>query len=286
MKRSIITIDQDKCTGCGLCIPNCPEGAIQMIDGKARLISDLFCDGLGACLGHCPEGAITTEVREAEPYDERKVMENIVKQGDNTIKAHLEHLKSHGQTEFYNIAIAVLKGKNIPIPGEKKEKPMAHAHEHATGGCPGSRAMDLSRDEHAPAAGDEEGKRPSQLSHWPVQLHLIAPMSPHFKGRDVVLSADCVAYAMGDFHKDFLKGKALAIACPKLDEGQEVYSEKITALIDEAQINTLTVMIMEVPCCRGLLGLAQEAASKAKRKIPIKAVVVGIKGDIKSEAWV
>ncbi|MBU1615790.1 4Fe-4S ferredoxin [bacterium] len=134
--------------------------------------------------------------------------------------------------------------------------------------------------------GSEEGKRPSRLTHWPIQLHLISPGAPHFRGKDVVLSADCVAYALGDFHKDYLKGKTLIIACPKLDQGQEIYTEKITALIDQAKINTLTVMIMEVPCCRGLLDLAREAASRASRKIPIKCIVVGIQGKILQEEWV
>lgn len=284
MQRKIINIDEKKCTGCALCIPNCPEGAIRFIDGKARLISDLFCDGLGACLGHCPEGAITIEEREAEPYDERRVMENIVKQGPNTIKAHLEHLQGHGQDEYLAAALAVLKEKGIKNPLEKEEDMHAEHQHDAHGGCPGARSMSFGQ--KAKDAGDETGKRPSQLSHWPVQLHLISPMAPQFQGSDLLLSADCVAYALGDFHKDYLKGKSLAIACPKLDEGQEVYVEKLKALIDEAKINTLTVMIMQVPCCRGLLNIAQEAASQASRKVPVKCAVVGLQGEILQEEWV
>jgi ferredoxin len=285
MKRKIINIDAEKCNGCGLCIPNCPEGALQMIDGKARLISDLFCDGLGACIGHCPEGAITIEEREAEPYDEKKVMGNIIKQGPNVIKAHLEHLKDHGEKEFLKQAIEALKEKNIEIPEgiiDKEEKGPEHKH---FAGCPGARVMDFSEGE-GPAGGSEEGERSSQLRQWPVQLHLVPPTAPYFQGADVVLAADCTAYALADFHKDHLKGKALAIACPKLDSEQEIYKEKIIAMIDEAKINTLTVMIMEVPCCYGLLALAKEAAVRAKRKVPIKAVTVGIKGGILSEEWV
>jgi NAD-dependent dihydropyrimidine dehydrogenase PreA subunit len=282
MKRTIIKIDEDKCNGCGLCIPNCPEGAIQIIDGKARLVSDLMCDGLGACLGHCPEGAISQEEREAEAYDERKVMENIVRQGPNTIKAHLDHLRSHGQTGYLNKAIEVLKEKNIPIP-LKTEDAMAHGNFE---GCPGSKTMTFADEREDNAAESLSGKRPSALTHWPVQMHLISPNASHYQGADLLLAADCVAYSLGDFHKDYMKGKALAIACPKLDEGQEVYSEKIKALIDGAKINTLTVMIMQVPCCGGLLRLVQQAASECKRKVPIKAVVVGIKGDILKEEWV
>jgi Pyruvate/2-oxoacid:ferredoxin oxidoreductase delta subunit len=282
MKRTIINIDENKCTGCGLCIPNCPEGAIQIIDGKARLVSDLMCDGLGACLGHCPEGAISQIEREAEAYDERKVMVNIVKQGVNTIKAHLKHLESHNQTEFYNQAVAFLNENNIPVPNIK-EAAMPHQHFE---GCPGSRTMSFADERENSATEDLGGKRPSALTHWPVQMHLISPNSPHYQSKDVLLAADCVAFSLGDFHKDYLKGKALAIACPKLDEGQEVYLEKIKALIDEAKINTLTVMIMQVPCCGGLLRLVQKAAAECKRKVPVKCIVVGIKGDILSEEWV
>lgn len=158
-----------------------------------------------------------------------------------------------------------------------------HAKAHAMGGCPGSRMMNFSETE--PKEGSSEGTRPSQLRQWPVQLHLVGPMAPYFQNADVLLAADCVAYTVGDFHKDYLKGKSLAIACPKLDDGQEVYEQKITALIDEAKINTLTVMIMEVPCCGGLLALAQAGAAKAKRKIPLKAIVVGLRGNIVSEEW-
>jgi len=279
MKRNIITIDQDKCTGCGQCIPGCPEGAIQMIDGKARLISDLMCDGLGACLGECPVQAIRIEEREAEPYDEKKVMVNIVKQGVNTITAHLKHLKDHGQDEYYQQAITYLRENNMAIP----ETAPAMDH-HGHGGCPGSRSMSFALKSRPES--EQEGKRPSQLVHWPVQMHLISPNAPHYQGSDLLLAADCVAYSLGDFHKDYLKGKTLAIACPKLDEGQEIYIDKLKALIDSAKINTLTVIIMQVPCCRGLLKLAQEAASQAKRKIPVKCVVISTQGEMLAEDWV
>ena len=280
MKRSVIRIDEEKCTGCGQCVPNCPEGAIQIIDGKARLVSDLFCDGLGACIGHCPEGAITVEEREAEPYDERRVMENIVQAGPNTIRAHLDHLREHGQDDFLKQALDYLEENHIPVPGGKEEK-MSTPH---FSGCPGSKAMAFAREDAAAEA--LEGKRPSQLSHWPIQMHLISPNAPHYQGADLLLAADCVAYALGDFHKDYLKGKALAIACPKLDEGQEIYLEKLKALIDVAKINTLTVMIMQVPCCGGLLRLAQKAVEESSRKIPVKNIVVSLQGEILKEEWV
>ncbi len=279
MERNIITIDSEKCTGCGLCIPNCPEGAIQIIDGKARLVSDLMCDGLGACLGHCPEGAISVIKREAEAYDEKKVMVNIVTQGANTIAAHLNHLKSHGQDQYYNEAVAFLKENGIPIPAADDQERAEACH----GGCPGSKTMTFKKN----TVNDEPTeKQESELTHWPVQMHLISPDAAHYKGSDMVLAADCTAFAFGDFHRHFLKGKTLAIACPKLDEGLEIYADKIRALIDVAKINTLTVAIMQVPCCGGLLHLAKQAAGSAQRKIPVKCVVVGIKGEILKEEWV
>jgi ferredoxin len=299
--RKIIEIDSDRCTGCGLCIPNCPEGALQVIDGKVRLVSDLFCDGLGACIGYCPESAIRVVEREAEPYDERRVMVNITKQGANTITAHLEHLRGHGERELLAQALGWMADNGVPVPegfGTAVPRPaqgettMSLDHDGHQG-CPGARAMELKPVTAAAAATTGAGAAAapaapgSELANWPVQLHLLSPMAPQFKGRDVLLAADCTAFAMGAFHERFLKGRVLAIACPKLDDGADIYREKITALVDHAQINTLTVAIMEVPCCRGLLALAQDAVAKAKRKVPVKSVVIGIKdGKVLSEQWV
>ncbi|MEW6365234.1 MAG: 4Fe-4S binding protein [Acidobacteriota bacterium] len=286
MRRKIITIDEEKCTGCEECIPNCPEGAIQMIDGKARLISDLFCDGLGACLGHCPEGAITVEEREAEPYDERRVMENVVRQGRNVIAAHLEHLKEHNEERLLGQALAFLREQNIPNPMEVPNIMDKHHAAHA-GGCPGSRSMDF-----APAAATvvaesaPETRHQSELTHWPIQLHLISPLAPHFLRKDLLFAADCVPFTLPDFHRDYLRGKTLAIACPKLDDGQDSYLEKLVALIDHAEVNTITVIIMQVPCCSGLVRLAQDAVAKASRKVPVKVIVVGLRGEILQEKWV
>ncbi|OGC31334.1 hypothetical protein A2311_03755 [candidate division WOR-1 bacterium RIFOXYB2_FULL_48_7] len=201
-KRKIVHIDENKCNGCGLCVPNCHEGAIKVIDGKARLVSDVYCDGLGACLGHCPQDAITLEEREAAPFE-------------------------------------------LPTPAEQI----------------------------------------SELRQWPIQLHLVPPQAPYFQGKDLLLSADCVAYALGDFHSSYLRGKNLVIACPKLDAGQEIYRQKLVELIDESKINTLTVMIMEVPCCGGLLQLARQALAQAKRKVPVKLIVVGRQGNINKDEW-
>lgn len=302
MKRDIVLIDEEKCNGCGQCVPNCHEGALQIIDEKARLVSDLFCDGLGACIGHCPEGAISIIQREAEPYDERKVMEIMVSKGENTIKAHLQHLKDHGEMEFLNQGIDYLKEKKVKIDLSEfmEEKVMVEeiVNElfgsksqpgiHKSGsecGCPGSKAMqfdiDIERIEEADKSATIEIK--SELRQWPVQLHLLNPQASYFREADVVLTADCVAYSMGDFHRKYLKGHSLAIACPKLDSNLESYVAKLSAMISDAKINSLIILRMEVPCCGGLVQMAQMAAQNADRKIPMKELVVGIRGDILSE---
>lgn len=277
MLRKIIKIDEAKCTGCGDCIPGCPEGALRIVDGKAKLVKDSFCDGLGACLGKCPEGAIRIEERETESYDEERVMANIIQKGESAVKAHLEHLKEHGEEEALQTAMSVLE----------RGKDGAHSPEHHAGGCPGSQNKMFVR--HDAAQGSQrcaEGEMPSELGHWPIQLHLISPRAPQYLKKDLLLCADCVAYTVGAFHSGHLRGKSLAIACPKLDEGQEIYLEKLTALIDQAEINTLTVMIMEVPCCSGLLRLAQAAAAKAKRKVPIKCIQISLQGEVLGEKWI
>ena len=278
MERDIIFIDEEKCNGCGNCIPGCPEGALQVIDGKARLISDLFCDGLGACIGECPEDAITVERREAEAYDERIVMENIIKQGDATIRAHLSHLEDHGEDGYLEVANALLKEKGIEV----KQGIHAH-HEHA--GCPGSQAREIQQTASNTGLAPDT-PQPSELTQWPVQMLLIPPGAPYFKDADLLVSADCVAYAAGNFHSTFLKGRRLAIAYPKLDEGQEIYLDKLVALIDHAQINSLTVATMEVPCCTGLLMMAKEAVEKAERKIPLQWIKVSVQGEVLEETAV
>jgi NAD-dependent dihydropyrimidine dehydrogenase PreA subunit len=293
MKRDIIKIDDDKCNGCGLCVPNCHEGALQIIDGKVRLVSDLMCDGLGACIGHCPEGAITIESREAEPYDEVQVMEIMVTKGFNTVVAHLRHLREHNETVFVKQGMAYL------IANESKLNFMVNDVKNAVhqqnnpneeagcnGGCPGSKTVVFDPAEFRMAEPQKNGSIQSNLRQWPLQLHLINPGASHFVSSDLLVAADCSAFAMGDFHQNWLKNKTLVIACPKLDQGKEIYLQKLITLIDQAKVNTITVIIMEVPCCGGLLQLVEIASSRAGRKVPVKAITVSIKGEILSEEWV
>jgi NAD-dependent dihydropyrimidine dehydrogenase PreA subunit len=289
MKRKIIRIDEEKCNGCGSCIPNCHEGAMQLIDGKARLISDLFCDGLGACIGHCPESAIEIIEREAEPYDERRVMETMVPKGRNTILAHLEHLRDHNEQEFLQQAIDYLKENNIMMDPEKTEK-----QSQGECGCPGSMARDFRTDETGPGFAATPAETThiqsppeivSELRQWPVQLHLLNPQASYFKNADVVLAADCAAFAMGNFHTRFMKGKSIAIACPKLDSNKESYIQKLSSMIVDTKINSLTVVMMEVPCCGGLLYMAQTARTNAGRNIPIKQAIVSLQGEVLKEDW-
>lgn len=306
MKRNIIHIDEEKCNGCGECIPNCHEGALQLIDGKARLISDIMCDGLGACLGHCPEGAITMEEREAAPYDEVRVMEEMVLKGKNVVIAHLKHLKEHNEKEYLKQGVQYLtENRNTLAFDPMKVLEAVHNshpvfHHHGTekahqiqqvaghnhgGGCPGSSAFAFQRAE-APPTEETQGDGASQLSHWPVQMHLINPSASFFKGTDFLLAADCSAFTLGNFHWKFLRGKTLGIACPKLDSHTEIYQEKLLALIDQAGINTLTVIVMEVPCCGGLLQIAKSAVDRASRKVPVKLIMIGTQGGVLKEEWV
>jgi Pyruvate/2-oxoacid:ferredoxin oxidoreductase delta subunit len=273
-KRKIINIDEKKCNGCGLCIPNCPEGAIQIIDGKARLVSDLFCDGLGACLGHCPEGAIAIEEREAQVYDERRVMENIVKAGPNTIKAHLGHLRDHNEQTYLEEALDYLKEKNITIK-EEMEDHMAH---HG-GGCPGTQMVD-NRNEQSAAGSGRQVSVGSELRQWPIQLHLLNPHATYFQNADLLIAADCVAFSFGNFHQRFLKGKTLVILCPKLDDGLDSYMEKMTSIFKDNNIKSVTVAHMEVPCCSGTLQLVEDALKKSGKNIVIKEYTVSLEGEI------
>lgn len=290
-KRQIIQIDEEKCNGCGICVPNCHEGALQIIDGKARLISDLFCDGLGACIGHCPEEAIEIIEREAEPYDELKVIKSMTTKGINTISAHLRHLLDHNEIGFFNQGVNYLKMNNPELISDEfinlnKSTMMKQTETNGRGGgCPGSKAVDFLIDQDQVESSGKPEPRKSELKQWPVQLHLLNPAAGYFHQADVVLAADCTAFAMGDFHSKYIKGKILAIACPKLDTNKESYLQKLISMIKESKINSLNVVMMEVPCCGGLLQLAKIARENSGRNIPIKQTIISIKGEVMAEDW-
>ncbi|MCX7904143.1 MAG: 4Fe-4S binding protein [Caloramator sp.] len=245
MIRKIVHIDEEKCNGCGLCIPNCAEGALQIIDGKAKLVKDSFCDGLGACLGHCPQGAITIIEREADDFDEKAVEE------------HLKNME-----------------KEL-----NKESHTHYAHHHV-GMCPGSMMRQMNREDKT-----ENVKVTSKLRQWPVQLALVSPSAPYLYRSDLLIAADCTAYAYGNFHNDFIKDKTVVVGCPKLDDN-DYYTEKLTEIIKNNDLESITVVKMEVPCCSGISMAAKVARDRAKVNIPIKVVTIGIDGDILSREYI
>lgn len=281
--RTIIEIDQDVCDGCGACEVGCPEGALKIIDGKARLVGESLCDGLGACIGKCPRGAITITERDAQEYDEIKVVKEILPQGQAVLLAHFEHLDHHGQDMYLRKAVEYLVANKLEIPtgyeGFARPQPVIQFQ-----GCPGMKSHSFGpkpsvqptspKQSAAPAAEAPSGA--SSLGNWPIQLHLVNPRAPQFMGADVLIAADCTAFALGSFHKDLLEGKALVIACPKLDSGKDIYADKLSSIIRQA--SSVTLAIMEVPCCSGLLKLAQDARAVAGSSIPLQTIVVGIDG--------
>lgn len=296
MKRQIITIDPAACTGCGACITGCPEGAIQLIDGKARLVSDLFCDGLGACIGTCPEGAISIEEREAEPYNEELVLQNIIPHGENTIKAHLKHLKDHGETGYHTQALEILRAKGFDIESLTREETMAC-------GCSGTHSRKIEKAAPAPQTAPAapaasstpqaaSGKVDSELRQWPVQLQLVNPAAEYFENADLLISADCVPYAYGDFQRRFLKGKIVITFCPKLDQGLDRYIDKLAQIFALHTIKSVTILRMEVPCCGGTEVIVRKAIEQAGKVPPIETHVISVegailesKGMIRSRSW-
>jgi len=228
--RKIVHIDEEKCNGCGVCIPSCAEGALQIVDGKARLISEKFCDGLGACLGECPQGAITIEERVAEEFDEELVN---------------EHLTVHQPEETLACGCLSSTVEQFDVTAEA---------------APGVR-------------------QPSMLGHWPVQLTLVPPRAPFLQGTDVVLAAHCVPFAYAGFHQDFLRDHSLLIACPKLDDFQ-AHLRKLTDILSQSDVKSLTVVHMEVPCCSGLVHMAREAIKASGKDVPLKEVTISVRGEV------
>ncbi len=239
VKRNIVKIDEEKCNGCGLCIPACAEGALQIVDGKARLVKDIYCDGLGACLGECPQDAITIIQREAEEFDE---------------KAAEDHVK---------------KMHAAPTV------PYVHSQ---PAGCPSASTINIERTAEEKPVPILTPKMETRLTNWPVQLKLLPPNAPFFQNADLLIAADCVPFTYAGFHEDFLKGKILVVGCPKLDD-ITYYKNKLTDIFRLSNIKSVTVVNMEVPCCFGLNHIIKEALAAAGKNIPLKQVTISIKGE-------
>ncbi len=244
--RKVVKIDEEKCNGCGLCIPNCAEGALQIVDGKAKLLSDKFCDGLGACLGQCPQDAITIIEREADDFDEEAVERYL----------HKTH----------------------EVRPQPQPKPQPQP---VSTGCPSSRTIQFK----APDARLREAlgtSSASMLSQWPVQLKLVPIDAPYFRDADLLVAADCVPFAYPSFHRDLLKGKTVVVGCPKLDDIQS-YKEKLTEIFRVNSMKSATIATMEVPCCSTLVKATEAAIAASGKKIALKKVRIGIRGDIKDD---
>lgn len=253
IKRKIVKIDEDKCDGCGICVTACAEGALKIIDGKARLVSDKYCDSLGACLPGCPQGAISIEEREAEPFDEEAAKLNMAKQAAN---------ESKPACGCPSATVQQFETKDtLPC------------------GCP---SASVSQFKKAKAKPDNRpaGGGTSELGHWPVQLTLVPTGAPFLNGADVLLAADCTAFSYGGFHTDFLKGRALLVACPKLDN-YEAHLSKLTEILRQTDIKSLSVLRMEVPCCSGLTHMAMQAILSSNKDIPFKETILSIRGEVK-----
>jgi len=230
MRRNIIVINEEKCTGCGLCADACAEGAIQIINGKAKLVSETYCDGLGACIGECLEGALTIEERDADAFNEQAVEKHL------------------------------------------KEEKLAC-------GCPGSMTREIKRESQTAKRTSSEVPVQSELTNWPVQLRLVSPGAPYLRSADLLLVADCVPFALADFHSRFLNGKPIVIGCPKLDDAN-YYVDKMTEIIKNNDLNSLTVVHMEVPCCSGLNYIAEKALEASGKSVPIQDITIGISGEV------
>ncbi len=255
--RKIIEIDEELCDGCGQCVPACEEGAIQIIDGKARLVAEKYCDGLGACLGDCPTGALKIVEREAEDFDE------------NAVEVYLKKMKAADEV-----------GKDGHVQNAQPAQPASPVEKMACG-CPSSMIRSLSPAAQNGVSGDSCHSKPavSHLSHWPVQLNLIPPHAPFLKDAHLLITADCVAVALPDYHSRFLPGRVVMLGCPKFDD-QEAYIEKFTNIFQQNRPKSVTVLIMEVPCCSQMLSILKDAMKRADSDFPLDVKIVGLKGGV------
>jgi ferredoxin len=250
MKRKIITIKEELCDGCGNCVSACSEGALQIIDGKAKLVKEDFCDGFGDCIDGCPTGALVIEDRDSKPFDIEATKEYLLKtKGEEAVWRMEESQKNHES---------------------KEDKPLPY-------GCPGTLAQVITLSENA--AKSERQLIASQLTNWPVQIQLLPLKAAYYQGADLLVAADCCAYSHAGFHIDFIRGRTVAIGCPKLDKA-DLYREKLATIINENDIKSVTVAYMEVPCCAGLVKLVEEAIKDSGKNIPAKMTKIGIQGGI------
>jgi NAD-dependent dihydropyrimidine dehydrogenase PreA subunit len=257
MKRKIITINKDLCDGCGNCVSACSEGALQLIDGKAELVKEDFCDGFGDCLGECPTGALVIEEKEAKPFSIEATKEYLLKtKGREAVWRMEDSQKKHGPSEQK-------RQKETPLPC----------------GCPGSMAQTINISRGSSAVVQQAAE--PQLRNWPVQITLLPLNAPYYQGADLLVAADCCAYAYAGFHHDFIKGHTLALGCPKLDNAG-AYREKLAAILSENDIRSVSVAYMEVPCCTGLVKLVEEAVKESGKSISVKKTKIGIQGQVVS----
>lgn len=261
-ERKIIEINKEKCNGCGLCVDACHEGAIRMVDGKAELVSDIYCDGLGDCLGPCPTGALSIVTRAAGEFD------------PDAVAKRMEEMKKAPAPLPCGCPGSMARELKRPVPAKAKtDEPC---------GCPGSMSRSLKEAESCSCGCDEEEApaAESELMNWPVQLKLVPPSAPYLKGADILLAADCAAVAVPDFHARYLRNKPVVIACPKLEDNNPQVA-KLAEIVRTARPASLTVLRMEVPCCGGLVRVAEEAVKLSGLNVPIKTIIVGTDGSEK-----
>ncbi|MBA4312964.1 MAG: 4Fe-4S ferredoxin [Chlorobiaceae bacterium] len=253
VKRKIIQIDESLCDGCAVCITSCPEGALRIIDGKAKIVKESFCDGLGACIGECPRDALSIIETETDAYDETGVIEHLRQHSPEKLDAHILHLNMD----------------------DDKLQAIHTNHQHHPVGCPSSRTMVIQK----PISAQTSNSIESQLRQWPIQLHLVSPNAQYFKNADIALVADCVPFAYGNFHNDYLSKFPIAVGCPKLDD-THLYFEKIKKIIEQSNPRSIKILVMEVPCCSGLLQITKQAVLATNAQIPVEISVFGISGNI------
>ena len=275
MKRTIIKIDEELCNGCGFCVTGCYEGALQLIGGKAVLVSDRYCDGLGACMGECPVGAIFLEEREAEPYLEESVLDRLIPKGDEALKAHFDQLLEAEDEKSIEEGLLYLNQKGLNFTWGRPDSGKIWA-------CPGNRMKEWERPKVE--TGRKKATRAvSELRQFPIQLQLLNTDAVFLKGSDFLLAADCTAYASAEFHSRYLKGKNLAIACPKLDPSPEAYVAKLAEVINRAELRSFTVLVMDLPCCERLVQIVEAARRKAKIHIPVRVITLSLQGEMKND---